>query len=99
VALIVQNLERPMLTRFTFVVVPIIWLRNVFTILDIVLLYVNTSSWSGTTDSAVAFLLIIFRQLANLTVLATVLFGAWKVGKSAGRSRREYSETQSSYEA
>jgi len=97
--LTLQNFERPVLTRFTFVVVPIIWLRNALTILDIVLLHVNTTSWSRTTDRAVAFLLIIFGQIANLVILAMVLYGAWRIGKSAGRGQKGYRTARSSYES
>lgn len=55
----------------------------------------NTNSWSDTTQQALAFLFIIFGQLANLMILFMVLWGAWSEGRSAGlgstkASRRSY---------
>ncbi|KAL8850572.1 MAG: hypothetical protein Q9221_004529 [Calogaya cf. arnoldii] len=41
------NAERPLLARFTFLVVPIIWIRNVFIIVNIVLLYQNVQPGQG----------------------------------------------------
>ena len=91
-------MERPILTRFTYIVVPIVWLRNAFTIFDIVLLYVDTSGWSNTTDTAVAFLLIVFGQIANLAILGMILYGAWRNGISVVRGRQGYSKSRASYE-
>ena len=93
-----QCIERPILTRFTYIVVPVVWLRNAFTIFDIVLLYVDTRGWSDTTDTAVAFLLIVFGQIANLAILGMILYGAWSNGISVGRGRQGYSKSRGSYE-
>ncbi|KAH7414114.1 hypothetical protein DE146DRAFT_600754 [Phaeosphaeria sp. MPI-PUGE-AT-0046c] len=70
------------LARFAFVVVPLIWLRDIFIIYDIVLLYIDTSEWSRSARLATTFLLIIFRQFANLAILGMVLWGAWRMGRS-----------------
>jgi hypothetical protein len=77
-----QSPERKNLARFAFVVVPLIWLRDIFIIYDIVLLYVDTAKWSRPASLATTFLLMIFGQFANFTILATVLWGAWRMGKS-----------------
>lgn len=82
-----QNSERPLLARFAFVVVPIIWLRNIFIIVNIVIIYYSVSNWSSSTNQALTFLFIIFGQLANLTILFMVLWGAWSMGRSAGLSK------------
>ncbi|KAK5163352.1 uncharacterized protein LTR77_010725 [Saxophila tyrrhenica] len=74
--------ERPHLARFTFVVVPMIWLRNAFIIYDIVLIYLDSAGWSTTTKLASRFLLIIFGQFVNLTILGMILWGAWKTGRT-----------------
>ena len=58
---------------------PVILARDVFIILDIVLLYVSTTDWGTTTQEAVAFLLVIFGQLANLWVFFIVAWGAWSI--------------------
>jgi hypothetical protein len=78
----IQTSERSDLARFAFVVVPLIWLRDAFIIYDIILIYIDTSGWSNTATLATTFLLIIFGQFANLTILATILWGAWRMGKS-----------------
>lgn len=74
--------ESKSLTRFACAVVPLIWLRDVFIIFDIVLLYYDTSDWSRSARLATTFLLIIFGQLANLAIFAMILFGAWRMGRS-----------------
>ncbi|KAL9000223.1 MAG: hypothetical protein Q9169_001125 [Polycauliona sp. 2 TL-2023] len=76
------NTERPLLARFTFVVVPIIFIRNVFIIVNIVMIYESVSSRA---NEALAFLFIIFGQFANLIILFMVLWGAWSMGRSAGK--------------
>ncbi|KAF2260334.1 hypothetical protein CC78DRAFT_584894 [Lojkania enalia] len=78
------NTERPILARFAFVVVPLIWLRNCFIVADIVMIYEDYRTWSRTTNQAIAFLFIIFGQLANLAILYMVLWGAYSMGRSAG---------------
>lgn len=74
--------ERHDLARFAFVVVPLIWLRDIFIIYDIILLYVDTSGWSNNAALATTFLLVICRQFANLAILGMVLWGAWRMGRS-----------------
>jgi len=64
------------------VVVPLIWLRNAFIVYDIVLLYLNSSGWSTPATLASQFLLIVFGQLANVTILGMVLWGAWRTGRT-----------------
>lgn len=71
--------------RFTFAVVPLIVLRDVFIIVSIVMIYVDSAQWSDTSQQALAFLLIVFGQLANITILFMVLWGAWSMGRSAGK--------------
>lgn len=77
-----QSPERANLARFAFVVVPLIWIRNAFIIYDIVLLYVNTAPWSTTSVLATEFLLIIFGQITNVTLLGMILWGAWRTGRT-----------------
>lgn len=77
-----QSNERKDLARFAFVVVPLIWLRDIIIIFDIILLYVNTVDWSNSAKLASTFLLVLCRQFANLFILAMVLWGAWRMGKS-----------------
>jgi hypothetical protein len=77
-----QSPERKHLARFAFVVVPLIWLRDIFIIYDIVLIYIDTSEWSRSASLATSFLLMIFGQFANLAILATILWGAWRMGRS-----------------
>jgi hypothetical protein len=74
--------ERNHLACFAFVVCPLIWLRDIFIIYDIILLYVDTSGWSTSAAGASTMLLIICRQLANLSILGMVLWGAWRMGRS-----------------
>jgi hypothetical protein len=74
--------ERKHLARFACVVVPLIWLRDIFIIYDIVLIYIDTSEWSKSASLATTFLLMIFGQFANLAILATILWGAWRMGKT-----------------
>ncbi|TIA11585.1 hypothetical protein D6C80_07394 [Aureobasidium pullulans] len=76
------NPERPVLQRFTFVVVPLIWLRDVFIIMSIVMVFVSADSWTETSREALAFLLIIFGQYANLIIVFMVLWGSWSMGNS-----------------
>ncbi|RMY61895.1 hypothetical protein D0865_00745 [Hortaea werneckii] len=78
----IQSRDRPHLARFATVLVPLIWLRNIFIIYDIVLIFVNTSGWSTNSVLATLFLLIIFGQFANLTILGMILYGAWQTGKT-----------------
>lgn len=59
-----------------------IWLRNAFIVLDIVLIFVNSAAWSASTRLACLFLLIVFGQLANITILGMILWGAWSMGKT-----------------
>lgn len=61
-------------------VVPLIWLRDAFIIYDIVLIFVDSSSWSQTSRLASLFLLTIFGQFANVTILGMILYGAWTSG-------------------
>jgi hypothetical protein len=77
-----QSPERKDLARFAFLVVPLIWLRDLFIIYDIILLYISTANWSDTAVMATTFLLVLCRQFANLTILAMVLWGAWRMGRS-----------------
>ncbi|CAD0026106.1 unnamed protein product [Aureobasidium pullulans] len=77
-----SNPERPVLQRFTYVVVPLIWLRDVFIIMSIVMIFVSTDSWTETSREALAFLLITFGQYANLIVVFMVLWGSWSMGNS-----------------
>ncbi|PSK38044.1 hypothetical protein B9Z65_1235 [Elsinoe australis] len=81
-----HNSERPLLAGFAGVVCPIIWLRNVFIVVDVVLIYQAVSNWSDAVDQALSFLLIVFGELANLTILSMVLWGAWSLGRTAGLS-------------
>lgn len=67
--------------RFALFVVPLIWLRDVFIIVDIVLIYVDAAGWSSASRLAVTFLLIVFGQFANLTILTTVQWGAWRMSR------------------
>jgi hypothetical protein len=78
----IESSESQHLARFAFVVVPLIWLRDIFIIYDIILLYVDTSGWSDNASLATTFLLIIFGQFANLTILAMILWGAWRMGRT-----------------
>ncbi|RMY16774.1 hypothetical protein D0868_00125 [Hortaea werneckii] len=79
---LIQSRDRPHLARFATIVVPLIWLRNIFIIYDIVLIFVDMSGWSTNSILATLFLLIIFGQFANLTILGMTLYGAWQTGKT-----------------
>jgi hypothetical protein len=81
---VVKDTNRPILARFAFVVVPLIWLRNIFIIVDVVMLYQSMARWSDSTNQALAFMFIVFGQFANLGILFMVVWGAWSIGKSAG---------------
>lgn len=70
------------MARFAFLVVPLIWLRDLFIIYDVVLLYVDTTDWSDAATLATTFLILVFRQFANLGILALILWGAWRMGRS-----------------
>lgn len=83
-----QSPERPNLARFALVVVPLIWIRNAFIIYDIVLLYVDSAAWSDATVLASQFLLIIFGQITNLTILGMILWGAWRTGRTVPLFRK-----------
>ena len=63
-------------------VLPIVWLRNAFKIVQIVMLYYNVNNWSRTTNQALAFLFIIFGELSNLAILGLVLLGAMSFSKT-----------------
>jgi hypothetical protein len=70
-------------------VLPIIWARNAFSIAQAVILYRRVNSFSRTTNQALAFLFIIFGQLANLAVLSLVFLGVWRFGKTLERKHRD----------
>lgn len=81
---------------FAFTVLPIVWLRNAFKIVQIVMLYYNVNNWSRTTNQALAFLFIIFGELSDLAILGLVLLGAMSFSKtlngrptSLGNANRE----------
>jgi hypothetical protein len=81
-----QNRVTKTLASFVFLVLPIIWARNAFSIAQAVLLYRNVNTFSRTTNQALAFLFIIFGELANLAVLGLVFLGVWRFGKSIDRA-------------
>ncbi|KAL1647627.1 hypothetical protein SLS61_007257 [Didymella pomorum] len=90
-----SNTKR-ILGSFAFMVLPIVWLRNAFKIVQIVFLYYNVNNWSRTTNQALAFLFIIFGELSNLAILGLVLLGAMSFSKtlngrptSLGNTKRE----------
>lgn len=62
-------------------VTPIVWVRNAFSIAQLVLIYRNTNNYSRTTNQALAFLFIIFGELCDLGIFALVLLGAWSFGR------------------
>jgi hypothetical protein len=62
-------------------VTPIVWVRNAFSIAQLVLIYRNVNNYSRTTNQALAFLFIIFGELSDLGILALVLLGAWSFGR------------------
>ncbi|KAL1798274.1 hypothetical protein ACET3X_002311 [Alternaria dauci] len=73
--------SKSILTRFVFLVTPIVWVRNAFSIAQLVLIYRNVNSYSRTTNQALAFLFIIFGELCDLGIFALVLLGAWSFGR------------------
>lgn len=87
-----QSPERKHLARFAFVVVPLIWLRDIFIVYDIVLIYIDTAEWSRSASLATTFLLIIFGQFANLAILAAILWGAGRMGRSVPVFNRSSSD-------
>jgi hypothetical protein len=66
-------------------ITPLVWLRNGFTIAQIVVIYYDVTVWSHTTNQALAFLFIIFGELCDLCILALVLYGAWSFGRKEER--------------
>jgi hypothetical protein len=72
-----------------FLVLPIVWARNAFSIAQAVLIYREVNNWSRTTNQALAFLFIIFGELANLAILSLVFLGVWRFGKTIDRVPRE----------
>lgn len=63
-------------------VTPIVWIRNAFSVAQIVIIYYNHNAWSRTTNQALAFLFIIFGELCDLAILALLLLGAWSFGRT-----------------
>lgn len=63
-------------------VLPIVFVRNAFSIAQIVMLYYDVNNWSRTTNQALAFLFIIFGELSNLAILGLVLLGAMGFSKT-----------------
>ena len=61
---------------------PIVWVRNAFSVAQIVMLYYNVNNWSRTTNQALAFLFIVFGELSNLAILGLVLLGAMSFSKT-----------------
>ncbi|PIA90627.1 hypothetical protein CB0940_11433 [Cercospora beticola] len=78
-----SNSGRPILARLVFYAVPIWAVRNVFLIVDIAMAYTSAESWSIATRQAIAFLLIIFGQIADLAIFVIVTWGAWTMGRVA----------------
>lgn len=78
-----QNSGRPILARLVFYAVPIWALRNVFLIVDIAMAYTSAENWSIAARQAIAFLLIIFGQIADLAIFVIVTWGAWTMGRVA----------------
>lgn len=78
---IVGNRFKSPLTRFVMLVTPIVWVRNAFSIAQLVLIYRNVNNYSRTTNQALAFLFIIFGELCDLGIFALVLLGAWSFGR------------------
>lgn len=77
----ITNTKR-ILGSFVFMVLPIVWARNAFSIAQIVIIYYNVNNWSRTTNQALAFLFVIFGELANLAILGLVLLGAMSFSKT-----------------
>ncbi|KAE8866872.1 hypothetical protein PTNB73_04966 [Pyrenophora teres f. teres] len=69
------------LTRFVMLVAPLVWIRNAFSIAQLIIIYRDVNAWSRTTNQALAFLFIIFGELCDLGILALVLRGAWSFGR------------------
>ncbi|KAI2480736.1 hypothetical protein Ptr902_07761 [Pyrenophora tritici-repentis] len=69
------------LTRFVMLVTPLVWVRNGFSIAQLIIVYRDVNAWSRTTNQALAFLFIIFGELCDLGILALVLLGAWSFGR------------------
>ncbi|KAI0025420.1 hypothetical protein F4780DRAFT_791066, partial [Xylariomycetidae sp. FL0641] len=82
--------ERGHLARFALVTVPLLVLRSLFMVYEIVLLYVDTTAWSPAARLATVFLLIVFGQILDLVLLAAVLWGAWRMGKTIRKFEREH---------
>ena len=76
-----QNKFQSPLTRLVMLVTPLVWLRNAFSIAQLIVLYRDSRSWSRRTTEALAFLFIIFGQLCNLAILALLLLGAKSFGQ------------------
>lgn len=75
------NTFKSPLTRIVMLVTPIVWIRNAFSVAQIVIIYYNNNAWSRRTNRALAFLFIIFGQLCDLAILALLLWGAWSFGR------------------
>lgn len=60
---------------------PVVWLRNMFSVAQIVIIYYNENNWSQTVNQALAFVFIIFGELSNLAIFAILLLGAWSLGR------------------
>ena len=76
--------DRPHMTRFTLIAIPLLWVRNAFIIYNAVLVYYadETSSWSQGSRLATLFLITIFTQMANVVLLGMILYGAWQLGRT-----------------
>jgi hypothetical protein len=83
----VQNSSRSKkaLSAIVFTVTPIVWARNAFYVAQIVIIYRDETRWSRTTNQALAFLFIIFTELADLGILALLLLGT---GAFGGKDKR-----------
>ncbi|KAI7596791.1 hypothetical protein KC346_g14989 [Hortaea werneckii] len=79
-----NNPDRPHMRRFTIIVIPLLWVRNVFIIYNAVLVYyaAETSEWSESSRLATLFLITIFTQIANVVLLGMILYGAWQLGRT-----------------
>ena len=77
-----QKSARTQLAIFAMVSIPLIWTRNIFIVYDVVLIFVESMSWSTSSILASQFLLIISGQIANLSILGITLYGAWQTGKT-----------------
>jgi hypothetical protein len=83
----VQNSSRSKkaLSAIVFTVTPIVWARNAFYVAQIVIIYRDETRFSRTTNQALAFLFIIFTELADLGILALLLLGT---GAFGGKDKR-----------